>query len=241
MIFNYSKDSFRDVTDNSPQVFIIGQDHCSYYELREALNLPNSPLKRLFHWQIAQDLKSKGFELNITLEGRKIEQIPLTKSFNGGRMIKRWCKMANTNIVFENFKRRREELPIIPLMMCLDRTDNPYPNSSKTVTTKKEKYNSLTFYAEFRRCYKLCTFGRDNRLDAEIREVAKQTIRCVKLELVNGEYVFTKATPYWEQDDWKACWEERKKQSNPRRHKENYWVLEFYEAIRKYVVPQARL
>ncbi len=87
--------------------------------------------------------------------------------YDSSKGLKRICKNAITSLVFENYKRVKENQPIIPLLFCI-----AYENEDKLITLDSEK--AATSHSNL----------MDNVSDAEIRRIYK-TISEMNPEIIN--------------------------------------------------------
>src|SRR5437763_1694118 len=125
-------DSVKKVCGKSEEVMVYGWKHCGYSQLSTRLEQPDSPIKRVFDWSLgSMDTAIKTPDKATTLEGRKIEQVPVPdmKKFASRRKendCARFCKLGLTNIVLENYKRLKENKALIPILFVFDRDNNPF-------------------------------------------------------------------------------------------------------------------
>lgn len=56
---------------------------------------------------------------------------------------KRYCKSLITSLIYNNGIRKLEGLPIIPLLFCIDITNNPYPLSPISIARIHNRPKSL--------------------------------------------------------------------------------------------------
>jgi hypothetical protein len=198
-------DSLKNIAENQEQAVIYGFSHCKYIAV-------------IFTLKINQVFKSIFFHLDFktSLEGTKFKQIQtrsqilqmLSHGIDKGRrlFIAQKCKNTLTALVFENFRREKAGLPLIPMIYCVDIDDNPHPFTIDVITSTKKTLNSLVTHKELRRVQKLC-----NEFENEaIQRVAKKTFKFVKLEKSDQGYKFKELTPFWENKDWDQSWNDRK-------------------------------
>lgn len=131
---------------------VYGWAHCKYDEVANALFQGQLHIQKVFCWVLG--CKDALPDEVTTLEGRAIEQVEvdeihLKKTYKkasnekventevkdehndfDSRLITRQCKAGLTNIVFENYKRKKEGLPIIPVIFCVD-IENKNSNYAK--------------------------------------------------------------------------------------------------------------
>ncbi|MCX6991173.1 MAG: hypothetical protein NTX49_08965 [Chlamydiae bacterium] len=184
------------------QLLVYGFADCGWEDILSALRKdPECPVKKIFDYEIAVD-----GEEGYTLEGRHIEKV-IT---NNDR-----CKRCLVNLVLENVKRSRAELPLIPILFLIDTEaevpkGHSYPPSPVDVL---ENRGRLTM-TELRRAYKLC---ESPLLPSEITEIAKKTFCFAKL-LTRSKYQFQKISAPWEGENkpaWDELWEKMHPTSGP--------------------------
>jgi len=136
-----------------------------------------------------------------TIEGRQIERIPYTDS----PLPLASCKAGMVNIVFENYKRSKEGLTLIPILFCIDIDDNRYPHDIKSIIHKKLSTKCFT-HSELRRAYKLCCELEDE----ELKEIAQKTFKFVKVKIIDRNYGLESIPAPWENRNWAVTWAKRK-------------------------------
>lgn len=145
----------------------------------------------------------------------------------------RICKHTISDLVLENYKRSLENKPIIPLIFCVGKDNAMY--DLKEIASKDEDLNSWVSHSELRRCYKL--YAKWEETNPAIQKIAELTFKFVKLETnVKGETELKQVPPFWKDPEWKALWEERKKNTAKKagRPKKNQpWEDLFSEYVEK--------
>ena len=101
MIINF--DSYRSIAKGSEQMVLYGWQKC-LFEVLDSNRLVIK-IKKIITYRIG-DLS----RCIKTLEERTIEQIQLDDSED----IDQICKAGIVNLILENYKRKKEDLPIIP-------------------------------------------------------------------------------------------------------------------------------
>lgn len=163
----------------SKQVVVYGPHHCGYSKIAHAINMDSSSIvKKSFTWSIADPLVTDDWSLK-TFEGRKMHQLAFEPGYT--ETIGRLCKTGLTDVVLENYKREKEDLPLIPVLFCIDITDNPRPFLPAAILSKVDGLNGQITHKEIRRAFKLCTHP-----NADIRRIALQTFKFVKLNVGEG-------------------------------------------------------
>ena len=235
-------ESFRKVSSNAEQVMVYGFGHCKYLQLIHTLNvLEQSPVKRVFECSIGNNYDLPNYRLpdhvRTTSEGRLITQFkaePLDKitddNLYSEKFCTRVCKTGTINLIFENFLRKQQGLPVIPFIFAIDITNNKFPYHPAGFASQDPKLNGLVTHSEIRRCYKLaCEFP-----DARIREIARETFRFVHVNVVDDKHILELKEPFWLDPGWKKAWEDRK--NSPREFKlfkEQPWRAQLLQAIQK--------
>jgi hypothetical protein len=218
--FQLDADSVRAVCKDSSQAMVYGFKSSKYEEIGFWLCKKHSPIKKLFDWTLGY----KGTDASVitTLEGRKIHQFPYNRSDSPHKTIGRQCKAALTNLVWENYQRRRQGLPIIPLVFCIDNDDKP-GDLDATLSTKDS--NSVTLL-ELDRAFNLaCLFE-----DEEIRAAAEATFKFVKVAKTGkNSYRLETIEAPWANKERRGKFEARALRS-----KQPRWSQELKETIRKF-------
>lgn len=180
--------------DDVEQIVIYGWEHCLYSFVNAALS---KIFKKVFDYRVTDKNR-------ITLEGHHVEAIAYSPSISP---LKRKCKMGLVNVVFENYKRSLNQMPLIPILFVVDIDENPFPMSSSSLTSRNN--NKMTS-SELRRAYKLCKELKTGQLK-KISKIAEKSIKFVKLSLNQEDKCeLVELRPLWEADDWGACWQSRK-------------------------------
>ena len=139
------------------------------------------------------------------------------------------CKAGITNIVLENYKRDFEELPLIPVIFCIDSETLPF--DSKRIASKDKELNCLFTHQEIRRACKLCCEVENECL----KEIALKTFKFTKLVKVKDEtYKLELIKPFWQTNsDWQDDWKERRNISSTKKESAT-WKKELIKAIVDY-------
>jgi hypothetical protein len=176
--------SLNEICGGSKQIAVYGWTHCFYQTLK--LNIIGREIiNNIDCWNS---------------EARKIERVAVYINPKG----KEYWKELLTNIVFENCKRSKMHLPIIPIIFCIDIDNNPYITSSKTIFSRNPEDNSRVTNAELRRAYKLC-----NQTEDEVSAIAKQTFNFTKITMKNGKCHLERNQFFWENEKWNEEWTKR--------------------------------
>lgn len=229
-MLNLNINSLDGICSYKEQVMVYGWKFCKYSEVINLLTThPDTPCKTVF----SHRLGNRNFE-DKTCEGRVIEKIAFADSAHKRTHIARKCKAAIVNLVIENYKRLKDKLPLIPLIFCYDidgkkREVKPSFIAARDLSTVGIK---MITASELRRCYKLCKEFEGGPL-VSISEVAKKTIKFVKLHLNNRkEYEFKELAPVWEDPCWKPSWDSRM-QTKSHPPKKEGWRLDLELKVRE--------
>src|SRR5579885_2202920 len=205
-------DSVKAICGESDQAMVYGFARCRYEDVARRLREDGSPIMKVYDCSLG-GIDTDGrpvasLEYITTVEGRYMTQIPFPVLDRHPQGISRPSKAGITNLVFENYKRDIEKLPLIPCIFCIDIDDNPIPFSIENVTNNENPAgDSSIALKELRRAYKLCcTFD-----DADLKRVAKETFKCVKLVKIGEDaYKLELLKAPWERPEWDKLWAERK-------------------------------
>jgi len=161
---------------------VYGFSSCYYNEVAGALS---SQVSRIYSYELGKD----GSQWVKFLSGSSALDEMNQDDWIDKKRNARWCKTALVKIVLKNVQNHRsKKAPLIPVVFCIDRENNPYPFSVENLLSKtKAEYpegcevmmNELVTHAEIRRAYKLCF---DPSVDLEVRQVAQETFRFVRVE-----------------------------------------------------------
>jgi hypothetical protein len=203
---------------NSPYAMVFGFASCHYNEVAEGLRA-SSLFTHIFNYTIGYERDDEAFEVSPP-----ISQIKTNKTGTSDT-----CKAALVNIVFENYKRKQQGKPLIPVLFVIDCENNRHSLTSNSITTKEENQNKIITFKEIRRAYKLC----EEFDDPEIRAVAKETFKFVK---ANDDLSLKEIPVPWEKSDWPELWKARKKAPKKFRKKLN-WKSELHAMKKKHTNP----
>lgn len=235
-------ESVKAICGESQQAMVYGFARCRYVDVAMILqNAEESPIKKVFDCALGgidtDGRPTAEIEFLTTIEGRVITQIPFLPLDRHPQLISRPSKSGMTNLVFENYKRVKEGLPIIPCIFCIDIDDNSIPFSVENVTNNDNPAGDQSIaLKELRRGYKLI-----HEFDNEtINSVAKETFKFVKLAKVSEDsYRLELVKAPWDYEEWDALWRARKAKpkSLERLELEGYesnWREELRRAISAY-------
>jgi hypothetical protein len=234
------------ICKGSDQAMIYGWRQCGFDKIGMAINSEASdpesgcPFKRSFNWTVGDPKISEGcLDEVTTVEGRKMNLIPYEPTDSPQKNIDRMCKTALTDIVLENYKRQQEGLPLIPIVFCIDITDNPRPTSIQKIASKEDGFNKVTTHKELRRALKLCTYPSEKILD-----IALQTFKFVKVCTKDDSATLEQVPAPWaafvESLDkispaFAVCWDARKTLSASEPKSETYnWRQQLEKQIAEY-------
>lgn len=139
-------------------------------------------------------------------------------------------KLILNDLFLENYKKKKEGKPLVPLIFVVGKSDATY--DPKQIAKREEgpddKWTTLT---ELRRVYKLVTeFG------PEFSQTALDTIKFVRLDTQSNVTQLELVTPFWESEDWKNEWANRKeeaRQTHGRGYKNSIWRTNLKEKIQE--------
>lgn len=231
-LIHLDSDSVINLCGPSKQAMVYGFTHCGYGAICKKLSDPGSCVERLF------DCGLGNFDTHFkTLEGRVIEQIKFEISQDDTpeenvKICNRMCKSGITNLVLENYKRKCEGLPLIPVIFCID--SDAAPMDSTRMASRQPELNQLLTHHELRRAYKLCCEVNDPTIAAIAQETFKFAKLCSQPE--EGLYSLRQIEPCWERDGekWQKAWGERMATKKPLLKKKISWKKELQTAINRY-------
>ena len=217
----YRTHSFRDslskICKGSDQAMIYGWRHCGYYLMSSGIEFDyQGPIKKAYKYAVGDRTDPTIGEVVTTLEGRRMNLIDYDTS---EKELSRTCKTALANVVLENYKRQKEGLPLIPIIFCIDITNNKQPYSIEKICSKEAKLNGQITHRELRRAYKLCTHP-----NPKIRAIALQTFKFTKLcvstvalslEQIPAPWGTSVESPEKVSSTFASDWQARKKNPNP--------------------------
>ena len=206
----------------SQQAMVYGFKDCYYYDVLQYLDRQTnftSPLRRLIDATPLHDSVARSDV--YTLDRCKIEHVDKRSYFKASDpkndFASGW-KRPLVDLVFENFQRKNEGLPPIPLIFCIDSDEKRFKSNPATLSSKTKHLNKLITHKELRRAYKLL----EEYPDPRIRAAAAETFIFVKVwaygdKKPDRHYKFEMVDPPWKKPDWKIAWDERTKQRQPKK------------------------
>ncbi len=230
------------ICKGADQVMVYGWKHCLYHLVGQAICTmtvhPDFPIKKVFSYRIGNPSNPNA----KTLSGRKLNTLYFTGSDSSlkskrpspalsQKTIARECKTALTNLVLENYKRKSEGKPLIPILFCIDIDDNPTPASYSHIATKHPQFNEQITYKELRRAYKLCTHK-----NVLVRKAALETFKFIKLtKNQEGDYTLKPVPAPWAHSQFPTVWNIRSKvsTSKPKQAHVN-WRKQLDQRIREF-------
>jgi hypothetical protein len=160
------------------------------------------------------------------LEGRTIERIQ--RSYTLYKSTTYRCDARIVDFVLENYKRKIEDIPIIPLLFCvLNNGDNLRYNVDQ-ICDQNRSYNTVTA-SEIRRCYKLYSEFKsspDQTLSEVVREMFIFADVRKNKQPCDDDYSFRKVDTIWESQAWEAAWQQRQGSKKTPEQKEAERVAE---------------
>ncbi len=139
--------SITDICGENTQVMVYGATHAGWGTVIEILAQEKSPLKDM----LVCDAMGTVEGTPKTLEGRVIEKVVSSNKLKG------LCKSAIVNILFENFKRKKEGLPLLQIIFSLNivsEGEAPVPLNIDEILGKYGVAAHHTTSAELRRLYR---------------------------------------------------------------------------------------
>lgn len=151
---------------------------------------------------------------------RFIEKIAIPLCPSPMKLMKRFCKSGIPQLVLENYKRIRENIPPLTLLFCIDRDDNPIEFDESAIANKtpyamrhgeKLLLNDSFTHAEIRRVFKIVEL--ESSPEEELREMAAIAIKYIKFVKVcidrqNQTFIIEIPAP-WLSLKFKAAWQQR--------------------------------
>lgn len=232
--YEMDRDCLRSVFGDANQVVIYGYKHCRYELVAGLLKklFETTPLKKVFLSGLCNMPLS-------TVEGRlfsKYEELECRKSKSIGIQNRMWTKASLVSVVIENMQRSREDIPLIPVIFCVDITDNPYPLVIANMVKRVVPGGAMTG-SEIRRAYKLCY---ERSLHRFIKIVARETFHFVKVEMGVSTCSLKPIEPPWggrNKAHWNVCWVERMRTSSSHK-KDKHWRVKITEKMESLASPQ---
>ena len=162
-----------------------------------------------------------------------------------GTNLPRECKNTLTNIIIENYFRSKSAQPIIPIIFIINhlKKDVFYDIDIKKIATS-HKYQEVT-NRELRRFYNIYTemddeiqtFTQSNNKTDDIKNIAEQSIKFVKIKVTTIEnqnyYSLEETEPFWKDPAWDALWENRVKARKVKSPKAYSWRKDFATVVSK--------
>lgn len=192
------KQSFAKICGNCEQVIVYGFGKYNYLEVIMALNLSG--------------------DTQATSAPEYIYEHPdLKSSSKMGRFSS--YKQPLVDLILTNIKRRREGKELIPLIFIVGNEKEIYDPSE--IAKRQESTTKWITYSELRRCFKLISNFGD-----EITNIAKETLKFVKVIPGENGHRFESVEPFWLDDKWEQAWSARKNQpidSDKKTNKNYFW------------------
>lgn len=150
---------------------------------------------------------------NLGLNVYLYDSIPFKMLKSNEDNTKRLCKTTLVNLILENYQRKRNDQPIIPLIFCLNYEDNRIKiefNARKAATSHSAPSANITD-AEIRRIYKIYLHQ-----DLEIKHLVLETFKFVKLvKTKNNQEQFEIIAAPFLNETWEQAWKYRKSIKKP--------------------------
>lgn len=161
---------------------------------------------------------------------------------------KRVWKTNLVNLVLENYVRKQEGKPLIPLLFVIESESPPEEGerytSSKTVTSKDAPHNTRITNSEMRRLYKLCYELGDDELSEELQAVAREMVHFVKVVSnkattdkgkAAGKFKVESVQPYWTSISWEREWKKRRADKAPESLNQSVWIKQLKDHAKEYI------
>jgi len=118
---------------------VYGFRHCKYEWLKEKLEISNI-FDNVYDYR---DFGNEGVNAKNKKAIKLLEKIKVNDDID-------LFKGILTTVVFENYKRKKMGEKLIPVIMCIDITNNPFPLTLENFILKG-KFNALITHKELRR------------------------------------------------------------------------------------------
>lgn len=213
MKINYS--SLSKIAGHNDHVVLYGFRDCKYLKIANKAKKENTHFKQVW---FSDDWVNNGNLETMTIDGRKINKIHFTP-ISILKTLVRQCKTIITNIVLENYKRKREKKNLITVLFFIDITNNIYSTNFSELPLLKTQ---LITAQEIGRAYSLCCEVGHEKL----AKIALQTFKFIKVHKTEN-YDFEEIPAPWLCAGWDENW--RKTPSNAKlwkvaliQHADNY-------------------
>lgn len=212
---NLNNESVLNIMEDNKEVMVYGYEHCKYKEV--AASISKMDIK-VYFWNDFEEAAGRKITKFITPDITNLSSAENVQKL----FFAHECKRTLTELLYENFKRKEEGLPLIHLIYCLDIEDNPYPFSQNSLLSLDPNVKNLITHKELRHYYKMS----ENFHDPRIREIANEILHMVKLVKGPKESFYLKSiNAPWNEADWKENLDERNKIKPIPTHKRNYVSL----------------
>lgn len=208
-IMNIDLTSLKALVGESNQAMVYGYHDTSYGSLEALLILnPASQIYKTFDSSTIREIDAK------TLEGRIIETVPtkkiseknLTPTLN--KNIKYACKASIVTLALENYKRKVEKIPIIPLIFVVNLNNSLSYYNPKEIS-ESDRQSARVTPSEIRMCYKLYSEFKDSPIK-ELADAVKEMFLFVNIQVnARNNVNFEKVNPVWEHAAWTQEWTKR--------------------------------
>lgn len=224
---NLEINSVKNIIGNCQEVTVYGLKDCRYYSVINALEKQNIKTNC---WSEINFPIIKYDDINFDPNNNMATEKAKAMVSNS-----RKYKTIITSLVIENYKRSKENKPLIPLLFCIgleEANKKIVLNAKKVAESRRGRdmdqpdnpANSSITEKELRRCYKMCT-----ETSPELRKIAKETFKFVKLKQDPSHprlFTLEQVKPFFEEDFWDQAWQERRKHRLPVQFPKHYsWRL----------------
>ncbi|KTC80967.1 hypothetical protein [Legionella cherrii] len=186
------QESVNALCGESSEVVVFGFSKYDYEEVYKGINANNKI--KAFNYD-DYDLKHKELHNNIPYSMYRV------------------YKLILNDLVVDNYKRKKEGKPIVPLIFVIGNSDESC-EPRQIAKREEDPYEKWVTLTELRRVYKLTTeFG------AEFSQVARDTVKFVSLDTQSNPTKLKPVSPFWESKDWQHDWEQRKEETQLRHNR----------------------
>lgn len=167
----FSKEFISDTLAEHRQAVIYGWRACGYERIQELFEKAKpGKIEKIFN--------CCSLESDHTCEGRAFERIRYDIDKDDA-IPAGLCKSRIVEVLLENYKRKKENLNLIPMIFAISRSDWIFKIHIESLTLKVPTEEKLVTFRELRRVYKLMHYPNQ-----QVREIAHETFKFIHLEKV---------------------------------------------------------
>ena len=116
--FSITPESVKEVVgEETGQVMVYGFEFTKYKHVIQALESGHHRVEKVFGATLSAPDHP---EWRTTLEGSVVEPFSTNSTHESRQGVTRECKSAITALIYENYKRKKHGLPIIPFLFCIE-------------------------------------------------------------------------------------------------------------------------